>query len=72
MTRKPHMLEPLMASLLTLDWEISSQTISKFEKELELLKEKVGYDPYSKKLIDLTLPICNYLRGPAWHGECIR
>ena len=62
MTRKPHMLEPLMASLLTLDWEISSQTISKFEKELELLKEKVGYDPYSKKLIDLTLPICNYLR----------
>ena len=61
MTRKPHMLEPLMASLLTLDWEISSQTIGKFEKELEVLKEKVG-DPYSKKLIDLTLPICNYLR----------
>lgn len=62
MTRKPHMLEPLMASLLTLDWEISSQTIRKFEKELEVLKEKVGDDPYSKKLIDLTLPICNYLR----------
>jgi hypothetical protein len=62
MTGKPHMLEPLMASLLTLDWEISSQTISKFEKELEVLKEKVGDDPYSKKLIDLTLPICNYLR----------
>ena len=62
MTRKPHMLEPLMASLLTLDWEISSQTISKFEKELEVLKEKVSDDPYSKKLIDLTLPICNYLR----------
>jgi hypothetical protein len=51
-----------MASLLTLDWEISSQTISKFEKELEVLKEKVGDDPYRKKLIDLTLPICNYLR----------
>lgn len=51
-----------MASLLTLDWEISSQTIRKFEKELEVLKEKVGDDPYSKKLIDLTLPICNYLR----------
>ena len=62
MTRKPHMLEPLMASLLTLDWEISSQTIRKFEKELEVLKEKVSDDPYSKKLIDLTLPICNYLR----------
>ncbi|MCG6916289.1 MAG: hypothetical protein LJE89_01955 [Deltaproteobacteria bacterium] len=62
MTRKPHMLEPLMASLLTLDWEISPQTIGKFEKELEVLKEKVDDDPHSKKLIDLTLPICNYLR----------
>jgi hypothetical protein len=62
MTRKQHMLEPLMASLLTLDWEISSQTIGKFEKELEVVREKVGDDPYSKKLIDLALPICNYLR----------
>jgi hypothetical protein len=56
------MLEPLMASLLTLDWEISSQTIGKFEKELETLREKVSDDPHSKKLIDLALPICNYLR----------
>jgi len=62
MTRKQHMLEPLMASLLTLDWEISSQTIGKFEKELETLREKVGDDLHSKKLIDLALPICNYLR----------
>lgn len=62
MTGKQHLLEPLMASLLTLDWEISPQTISKFEKELEVLKEKVDDDPHSKKLIDLALPICNYLR----------
>ena len=62
MTRKQHMLEPLMASLLSLDWEISSQTIGKFEKELETLREKVGDDLHSKKLIDLALPICNYLR----------
>ena len=62
MRRKQHMLEPLMASLLTLDWEISPQTIGKFEKELEVLKDKVSDDPHSKKLIDLTLPICNYLR----------
>jgi DNA-binding protein H-NS len=62
MTRKQHMLEPLMASLLTLDWEISSQTIGKFEMELQTLREKVSDDPHSKKLIDLTLPICNYLR----------
>ena len=62
MKRKPEMMESLMASLLTLDWEISPQTIRKFEKELEVLKEKIGDDPYSKKLINLTLPICNYLR----------
>jgi hypothetical protein len=62
MTRKQHMMEPLMASLLTLDWEISSQTIGKFEQELEVVREKVADDPDSKKLIDLTLPICNYLR----------
>ena len=62
MTGKQHMLEPLMASLLTLDWEISSQTIGKFEKELETVREKVSNDPHSKKLIDLALPICNYLR----------
>jgi hypothetical protein len=62
MTRKQHMLEPLMASLLTLDWEISPQTIGKFEKELEVVREKVADDLYSKRLIDLALPICNYLR----------
>jgi len=62
MKQKVDMLEPLMASLLTLDWEISSQTIGKYEKELQRLKEKLGNDPYSKKLIDLCLPICDYLR----------
>ena len=56
------MLEPMMASLLTLDWEITSQSIRKFEKELEALKETLGGDPYSKRLIELSLPICNYLR----------
>jgi hypothetical protein len=62
MKSKPEMMESLMASLLTLDWEINPQTISRFEKELEGLKKKIGDDPHSKKLIDLTLPICNYLR----------
>ena len=62
MNSKPEMMESLMASLLTLDWEISPQTIQKFEKELEVLKERIGDDPHSSKLIDLALPICNYLR----------
>jgi hypothetical protein len=62
MKQKVDVLEPLKASLLTLDWEISPQTIRKFEKELEGLKEKFAKDSYSKKLIELSLPICNYLR----------
>ena len=62
MKRTVGMLEPMMASLLTLDWEITAQSIGKFEKELEALKEKIGGDPHSKKLIELSLPICNYLR----------
>jgi DNA-binding protein H-NS len=62
MKQKVDVLEPLKASLLTLDWEISPQTIRKFEKELEGLKEKLAKDRYSKRLIELSLPICNYLR----------
>jgi len=62
MKRAVGMLEPMMASLLTLDWEITTQSIRKFEKELEALKENLGGDPHSKRLIELSLPICNYLR----------
>jgi hypothetical protein len=62
MKQKVDVLEPLKASLLTLDWEISPLTIRKFEKELERLKEKLAKDRYSKRLIELSLPICNYLR----------
>lgn len=62
MKRAVGMLEPMMASLLTLDWEITSQSIRKFEKELEALKETLGRDSHSKRLIELSLPICNYLR----------
>ena len=62
MKQKVDVLEPLKASLLTLDWEISPQTIRKFEKELEGLKEKLAKDRYSERLIELSLPICNYLR----------
>lgn len=62
MKQKVDVLEPLKASLLTLDWEISPRTIRKFEEELERLKTKLAQDPYSRKLIELSLPICNYLR----------
>jgi hypothetical protein len=62
MKQKVDVLDSLKASLLTLDWEISPQTIRKFEKELEGLKEKFAKDAYSKRLIELSLPLCNYLR----------
>ena len=62
MKSKPNLLEPLLASLLTLDWEISGDTIQKFEKELLVLKKKLTDDADSKGLIGLALPVCNYLR----------
>ena len=62
MKRIVDMLEPLLASLLTLEWEITSQNIRKLEQELEKLWEKLGEDPHSKRLIELSHPICHYLR----------
>ena len=62
MKRTVDMLEPLLASLLTLEWEITSQNIMKFEKELEEFREKLGEDTHSKRLIELSQPICDYLR----------
>ena len=62
MQRTVEILEPLLASLLTLEWEITSQNIMRFEKELAGLGEKLGEDPHSKRLIELSHPICHYLR----------
>ena len=62
MKRTVDILQPLLASLLTLEWEITSQNIMKVEKELEELREKLGEDPHSKRLIELSHPICHYLR----------
>lgn len=62
MKPKPNLLEPLLASLLTLDWEISGDSIQKFEEELVALKKRLSDDADSKGLIVLALPVCNYLR----------
>ena len=56
-------LELLVASLLTLDWEISDENIEKYEGELKSVKNNLADDRYSIKLIDITLPVCNYLRA---------
>jgi hypothetical protein len=55
-------LELLVTSLLTLDWEISDENIDMFEKELRTVRKQFTGDRYSKRLIDTTLPVCNYLR----------
>jgi hypothetical protein len=60
--RKRDPFEPLLASLLTLDWEISDENIYKFERELKAVKKKLAADRFSEKLVDTTLPVCNYLR----------
>ncbi len=54
--------EFVLASLLTLDWEINDENIEKYEGELKSVKNNLADDRYSNKLIDLTLPVCNYLR----------
>jgi hypothetical protein len=60
--RKRDPFEFVLASLLTLDWEINYENIEKYEGELKTVKNNLADDRYSKKLIDLTLPVCNYLR----------
>ncbi len=61
MKPKVDLLEPLLASLLTLDWEITPESIQKFEKELKLLRKKLSDDSHSKELIELALPVCMQL-----------
>ena len=60
--RKRDPFEPLLASLLTLDWEITDENIFKFERELTAVKKKLAADRFSKQLVDTSLPVCNYLR----------
>ena len=52
---------PLLASLLTLDWEINDGNIQEYEGELKAVKKKLAEDQYSKRLIDTTIPVCHYL-----------
>jgi hypothetical protein len=54
--------KPLLASLLTLDWEINDGNIQQYEGELKAMKKKLADDQYSNRLIDTTIPVCYYLR----------
>ena len=70
---KPDLVEPtdlvddpladLKESLLTLDWEITPESIKTFEKELNLVTDKLGDDRHSMAVIKMALGVIQYLRA---------
>jgi hypothetical protein len=56
-------LADLKESLLTLDWEITAESIGKFEKELQLVSDKLSDDRHSMAVIKMALGVLQYLRA---------
>ena len=56
-------LADLKESLLTLDWEITPESIKAFEKQLELLSGKLSDDRHSMAVIKMALGVLQYLRA---------
>ena len=56
-------LAQLKESLLTLDWEITSESIQGFEKELQVVAEKLQDDRHSAAVIKMALGVLQYLRA---------
>ncbi len=56
-------LAQLKESLLTLDWEITSESIQAFEKELQAIGEKLSEDRHSMAVIKMSLGVVQYLRA---------
>jgi hypothetical protein len=56
-------LADLKESLLTLDWEITPESIGKFEKELQLVSDKLSDDRHSMAVIKMALGVLQYLRA---------
>jgi len=56
-------LADLKESLLTLDWEITPESIKAFEKELQLVSDKVSHDRHSMAVIKMALGVLQYLRA---------
>jgi hypothetical protein len=56
-------LADLKESLLTLDWEITPESIKTFEKELNLVSDKLGDDRHSMAVIKMALGVIQYLRA---------
>ena len=56
-------LADLKESLLTLDWEITPESIRAFEKELQLVSDKLSDDRHCMAVIKMALGVLQYLRA---------
>ena len=56
-------LAQLKESLLTLDWEITPESIQDFEKELQAVSDKHGDDRHCMAVIKMSLGVLTYLRA---------
>jgi hypothetical protein len=56
-------LAQLNESLLTLDWEITPESIQDFEKELQAIGDKHGDDRHCMAVIKMSLGVLTYLRA---------
>lgn len=56
-------LAQLKESLLTLDWEITSESIQGFENELQVVAEKLQDDRHCAAVIKMALGVLQYLRA---------
>ena len=56
-------LAQLKESLLTLDWEITPESIQDFEKELQVVSDKHGDDRHCMAVIKMSMGVLTYLRA---------
>jgi hypothetical protein len=56
-------LAQLKETLLTLDWEITAESIQDFEKELQAVSDKHGDDRHCMAVIKMSLGVLTYLRA---------
>jgi hypothetical protein len=56
-------LAQLKESLLTLDWEITPESIQDFEKELQTVSDKHGDDRHCMAVIKMSMGVLTYLRA---------
>lgn len=55
-------LKPLKRCLLTLEQEITSESINHFKRALDSLNETLGENPHRKAVIVMAFTVCEYLR----------